>query len=75
MNKPELEQEQPPVAVVIGADEGIGAAILEETPEGFMQAWQQGCFAGFLCAQAVAKPMIARSKGTIIFTGASASLC
>jgi short-subunit dehydrogenase len=33
-----------------------------------------GCFAGFLCGREVARRMVARERGTILFTGATASL-
>lgn len=49
-------------------------AVLEETQDSFTRAWQQCCLAGFLCAREVAIPMLERNSGSIIFTGASASL-
>src|SRR5690606_31727324 len=36
--------------------------------------WEMACFAGFLMGREVAKAMLPRERGTIIFTGATASL-
>jgi len=55
----------------IGAN--VPASILEETPRKFFKIWEMACFAGFLTAQAVAKRMAQRQRGTILFTGATAS--
>jgi NAD(P)-dependent dehydrogenase (short-subunit alcohol dehydrogenase family) len=43
-------------------------------PEEFESAWKANCFGGFLAAHAVIPEMIARGSGTILFTGATASL-
>lgn len=40
----------------------------------FERCWRVGCFAGFLVGQAAARVMLAQGKGTIVFTGATASL-
>ena len=54
------------------------SSILEETARRYFKIWEMVCLAGFLNAREVAKRMLARSndghKGTIIFTGATASL-
>ncbi|MEN9465922.1 MAG: hypothetical protein RL217_2103 [Pseudomonadota bacterium] len=49
-------------------------SVLEETLTSFSQAWQQCCLAGFLCVREVAVPMLERGYGSMIFTGATASL-
>ena len=60
----------------IGANAPSG--ILEETARKYFKIWEMACFGGFLNAREVAKRMVAREgdgpKGTIIFTGATASL-
>ena len=48
--------------------------ILDITPEDFERCWKVGCFAGFLVGQAAARSMVAKGSGTILFTGATASL-
>src|SRR5262245_37078344 len=40
----------------------------------FESAWRIGCFAGFLVGQEAARRLVPLGRGTIIFTGASASL-
>jgi len=58
-------------------------SILTETVRRYTKMWEMACLAGFLTAREVAKRMVARPeleskgrshKGTIIFTGATASL-
>ncbi len=55
-------------------------SILGETARKYFKIWEMACFAGFLNGREVAKRMVARDmpesghRGTIIFTGATASL-
>jgi NAD(P)-dependent dehydrogenase (short-subunit alcohol dehydrogenase family) len=56
----------------IGAN--VPASILDETPRKYFKVWEMACFGGFLNAQAAARRMVARGRGTILFTGATASL-
>ncbi|MBL0923980.1 MAG: SDR family NAD(P)-dependent oxidoreductase [Sphingomonadaceae bacterium] len=49
-------------------------ALLESDPAFFEEMWRVGCFAGHLFTLHAAPPMLARGSGTLIFTGASASL-
>ena len=56
----------------IGAN--VRSSILEETARKYRKIWEMACFAGFLNAREVAKRMVARERGTMIFTGATASL-
>jgi NAD(P)-dependent dehydrogenase (short-subunit alcohol dehydrogenase family) len=50
------------------------AGILEESARKYFELWETGCFAGFLTARKAAHCMAPRGKGTILFTGATASL-
>ena len=56
----------------IGAN--VAASILEETARKYFKIWEMGCFSGFLNGREVAKRMVTRERGTIIFTGATASI-
>ena len=56
----------------IGAN--VPCGILEETARKYFKIWEMSCFAGFLNAREVAKRMVARQRGSIIFTGDTASL-
>jgi NAD(P)-dependent dehydrogenase (short-subunit alcohol dehydrogenase family) len=49
-------------------------SILDIAPNDFEHCWRVGAFAGFLIGQAAAQRMVARGSGTILFTGATASL-
>jgi NAD(P)-dependent dehydrogenase (short-subunit alcohol dehydrogenase family) len=40
----------------------------------YFKVWEMACFAGFLMGRESARVMLPRGRGTILFTGASASL-
>jgi NAD(P)-dependent dehydrogenase (short-subunit alcohol dehydrogenase family) len=70
-----IEKEIGPIAVLvfnIGAN--VPCSILDETARKYFKIWEMACFGGFLNAREVAKRMVPRERGTIIFTGATASL-
>ena len=56
----------------IGAN--VPCSILEETARKYFKIWEMACFGGFLNAREVAKRMVVRGHGTILFTGATAGL-
>ncbi|ROZ77418.1 SDR family oxidoreductase [Ramlibacter sp. WS9] len=60
----------------IGAN--VPSSILDETARKYFKIWEMACLGGFLNGREVAKRMVDREgdghKGTIIFTGATASL-
>lgn len=56
----------------IGAN--VPCSILEETSKKYFKIWEMACFSAFLVGREVAKRMVARGRGTMIFTGATASL-
>lgn len=71
----QIEAEHGPIEVLvfnIGAN--VPCSILEETPRKYFKIWEMACFSGFLNAQAAARRMVARGRGTILFTGATAAL-
>jgi NAD(P)-dependent dehydrogenase (short-subunit alcohol dehydrogenase family) len=63
-----------PNVVVFNAGAFEMASILDITPEAFERCWRVGCLGGFLVGQAAARAMVALGAGTILFTGATASL-
>ncbi|MDR3414617.1 MAG: SDR family oxidoreductase [Nevskia sp.] len=70
-----VEAEVGPVEVfVFNIGANVPCGILEETPRKYFKIWEMGCFAGFLTAQEAARRMAPRGRGTILFTGATASL-
>jgi len=75
----EIESTIGPIEVLvfnIGAN--APSSILEETAQRYFKIWEMACLAGFLNGREVAKRMVARERsghrGSIIFTGATASL-
>ncbi|WP_374528671.1 SDR family oxidoreductase [Novosphingobium sp.] len=70
-----IEREVGPIGIVvfnIGANVQFG--IREITARVFTKVWEMACFAGFLAGREAAKVMVPRGRGTILFTGATASL-
>jgi NAD(P)-dependent dehydrogenase (short-subunit alcohol dehydrogenase family) len=70
-----IETDIGPLAVVIfniGAN--VRFSITETTTRVFRKVWEMATFAGFLTGREAAKHMLPRGHGTIIFTGATASL-
>jgi NAD(P)-dependent dehydrogenase (short-subunit alcohol dehydrogenase family) len=60
--------------VVFNAGVFEPGSILSIAPGDFERCWRVGCLGGFLVGQAAAKRMAAKGAGTILFTGATASL-
>lgn len=70
-----IEREIGPIEVLvfnIGAN--VPSSIFDETARKFFKIWEMGCFSGFLCGREVAKCMKSRERGTILYTGATASV-
>ncbi len=70
-----IERDVGPIDVLvfnIGAN--VPSSILDQTATRYYKIWEMACFAGFLAAREVARRMVARERGTMLFTGATASL-
>jgi NAD(P)-dependent dehydrogenase (short-subunit alcohol dehydrogenase family) len=70
-----VEREVGPVAVTvfnIGAN--VRFPLTETTSRVFRKVWEMACFAGFLTGREAARHMLRRGQGTILFTGATASV-
>lgn len=70
-----IEKEIAPIEVAvfnIGAN--VRFPIAETTARVYYKVWEMGCFGGFLVGREAARTMLPRGRGTIFFTGASASL-
>jgi len=70
-----VEAEIAPVEVCvfnIGANVRFG--IEETTARVFFKVWEMACFGGFLAGREAARRMTPRGQGTILFTGATASV-
>ena len=64
----------PPDIVVYNAGYRTRGAIAEIDPDEVLKTLMASAYGGFLVAQLAAKAMLARGRGTILFTGASASV-
>jgi NAD(P)-dependent dehydrogenase (short-subunit alcohol dehydrogenase family) len=70
-----IEADVGPVEVAvfnIGAN--VNFPITEMTAQVYRKVWEMACFGGFLMGREAARHMLKRGRGTIIFTGATASL-
>ncbi|MFM1959072.1 MAG: hypothetical protein RL588_589 [Pseudomonadota bacterium] len=70
-----IEAEIGPLEVVvfnIGAN--VRFPIVETTARVFTKVWEMACFAGFLTGREAARILAPRGRGTLIFTGATASI-
>jgi NAD(P)-dependent dehydrogenase (short-subunit alcohol dehydrogenase family) len=70
-----IERDVGPIEVAvfnIGAN--VRFAVTDTTAQVYRKVWEMAAFAGFLMGREVAKRMIERQRGTIIFTGATASI-
>jgi NAD(P)-dependent dehydrogenase (short-subunit alcohol dehydrogenase family) len=70
-----IEAEIGPIEAVcfnIGANVRFG--VVETTAQVYSKVWEMAAFAGFLAGREAARVMTPRGHGTIIFTGATASL-
>jgi len=63
-----------PGLVVFNAGAFRPGRVLDIDPAEFESCWRIGCLGGFLVARTAAAGMVRRGAGTIIFTGATASL-
>jgi NAD(P)-dependent dehydrogenase (short-subunit alcohol dehydrogenase family) len=70
-----VEQQQALLRVAIfNAGIFTRANVADTDPADFERCWRVGCFGGFLVGRAAARIMMRQGTGTIIFTGATASL-
>ncbi|MDG2243118.1 MAG: SDR family NAD(P)-dependent oxidoreductase [Rhodospirillaceae bacterium] len=72
----DIEAEHGSVEVLVyNPGGGFGRThIVEESAERFRTVWEFTAFGGFLCGRTAAQRMKTRGHGTILFTGATASL-
>jgi NAD(P)-dependent dehydrogenase (short-subunit alcohol dehydrogenase family) len=70
-----VEREVGPIEVAvhnIGAN--VNFSILEMDARKYRKVWEMACFSGFLVGREAARRMVPRGRGTILFTGATASV-
>ena len=70
-----IEQDIAPLsAVVFNIGANVRFGIRETTARVYRKVWEMAAFAGFLTGREAAKYMVQRGAGTVIFTGATASV-
>lgn len=70
-----IEKDIGPLEIVISnAGGNVNFPILDTTERVFYKVWRMACFTGFLAGREAARHMLPRGKGSIFFTGATASL-
>ena len=70
-----IERDVGPIDVyVFNIGANVPTGILDETARKYFKVWEMACMSAFLTAREVAKRMVVRERGTMLFTGATASL-
>jgi NAD(P)-dependent dehydrogenase (short-subunit alcohol dehydrogenase family) len=70
-----IEAEIAPIEVaVFNVGGNVRFAVTQTTERVYRKVWEMAALAGFLVGREVAKVMLPRSRGTLLFTGATASL-
>ncbi len=71
----QIETEVGPIeAVIFNVGGNVRFPILETTAQKYFKVWEMCAMAGFLVGREAARVMLPRARGTILFTGATASL-
>ena len=71
----DVEKELGPISIaVFNTGANYRNSILDMPADMFEKVWRLSCFAGFLVGREAARHMVPRGHGTLIFTGATASL-
>ena len=64
-----------PIEVCLfNAGSNVNKPLLETSEKLFFKAWELACYAGFLVGREAARHMLRRGRGTMLFTGATASV-
>ncbi len=70
-----IEREIAPLdAAIFNIGANVRFGITETTARVYYKVWEMACFAGFLMGREAARVMLPRGRGSIFFTGATASL-
>jgi NAD(P)-dependent dehydrogenase (short-subunit alcohol dehydrogenase family) len=70
-----VEAELGPVEVCLfNAGANVKSPLVETSARLFFKAWELACYGGFLTGREAARYMVPRGRGTILFTGATASV-
>jgi hypothetical protein len=70
----EADKYAPLEVCVFNPGANVNFPLLETTERVFRKVWEMACYGGFLTGREAARLMLPHGKGTILFTGATASL-
>ena len=70
----EADAHAPLEVCIFNPGANVNFPLLETTERVFRKVWEMACYGGFLTGREAARLMLPRGKGTILFTGATASL-
>ena len=70
----EADQAAPLEVCVFNVGANVNFPILDTSERVFRKVWEMACYAGFLAGREAARLMLPRGRGSIILTGATASL-
>jgi NAD(P)-dependent dehydrogenase (short-subunit alcohol dehydrogenase family) len=71
----QVKAELGPIEIgLFNAGANVKSPLIETSARLFHKAWELACYAGFLMGREAARYMVPRGCGTILFTGATASV-
>jgi NAD(P)-dependent dehydrogenase (short-subunit alcohol dehydrogenase family) len=71
----QVEAELGPIEVCLfNAGANVKSSLIETSTKLFSRVWELACYGGFLTGREAARHMVPRGRGTILFTGATASI-
>jgi NAD(P)-dependent dehydrogenase (short-subunit alcohol dehydrogenase family) len=69
-----VEKRGPIEVAIFNPGANFRASIVDTPADMFEKVWRLGCYAGFLFGREAARRMLPRGRGTLLFTGATASM-
>jgi NAD(P)-dependent dehydrogenase (short-subunit alcohol dehydrogenase family) len=70
----EADRAAPLQVCIFNVGANVNFPILETTERVFRKVWEMACYAGFLAGREASRHMLGHGEGTILFTGATASV-
>ncbi len=70
----EADRHAPLEVCIFNIGANVNFPILDTTERVFRKVWEMACYSGFLAGREAARLMLPRGKGSIFFTGATASM-
>ena len=70
----EADKHAPLEVCIFNPGANVNFPLLDTTERVFRKVWEMACYGGFLTGREAARLMLPHGKGTILFTGATASL-